>query len=311
MKTKTNFFLLFAAALSSVMLCGCENKNVSGGAVQTQDGTQQAANSEKIVAASSDSGRMIGTPDEEALKIKVSYAGLDNSLIGWGLGRDKDAAGRPLDAVNAQKKYKDYSSLFIDLSESKTLYLTFDEGYENGYTAEILDTLKEKGVKAAFFVTYDYCKSSPELVERMIAEGHAVGNHSYTHPSFPKCSDEQIENEITVLHDYVKDNFGYEMTLFRFPMGEFSERTLRRVSELGYTSVFWSFAYQDWDMDKQPSSAEAFDTVTDSTHDGGVYLLHAVSKANAEALGDIIDYWREQGYTVGDINIAAKCREDL
>ncbi len=298
---KINSLFLSAALILSTLLCGCNGKNVSGGIVQT--GEQQAANSEKIVSDDDDS---IQTPDTDARKIEMSYAGLNNQLIGWGLGKEKDSLSRPLDAVNAQNKYKDYSSLFIDLSKEKNLYLTFDEGYENGYTSVILDCLKEANVKAAFFVTYDYCKSSPELVERMIEEGHAVGNHSYTHPSFPKCSENQVENEITALHNYVKDNFGYEMTLFRFPMGEFSERTLRQVSDLGYTSVFWSFAYQDWDVNKQPSAQEAFDTVTSSTHDGGIYLLHAVSKANAEALGDIISYWREQGFNLGDIDNFAK-----
>ncbi len=298
---KINSLFLSAALMLSTLLCGCSGKNVSGGTVQT--GEQQAANSEKVV---SDDDGSIQTPDTDARKIEMSYAGLNNQLIGWGLGKEKDSLGRPLDAVNAQKKYNDYSSLFIDLSEEKTIYLTFDEGYENGYTSVILDRLKEANVKAAFFVTYDYCKSSPELVERMIEEGHAVGNHSYTHPSFPKCSENQVENEITALHNYVKDNFGYEMTLFRFPMGEFSERTLRQVSDLGYTSVFWSFAYQDWDVNKQLSAQEAFDTVTSSTHDGGIYLLHAVSKANAEALGDIICHWREQGYTLGNIDDLAK-----
>lgn len=295
---KTKSILLFTAVLPSFLLCGCNNTNVSGESEQT--------------AGRQASSGIISDMSMEALNItafnaEMSYAGLDNTLIGWGLGKEKDALARPIDAVNAQKKYGDLSSLFIDMSESKTIYLTFDEGYENGYTAEILDTLKEKGVKAAFFVTYDYCKSSPELVERMIKEGHTVGNHSYTHPSFPKCSEEQVEQEITTLHDYVRDNFGYEMTLFRFPMGEFSERTLKQVSELGYTSVFWSFAYQDWDMNKQPTPEEAFSTVTKSTHDGGIYLLHAVSEANANALGNIIDHWRQQGYTVGDINLLTKC----
>lgn len=296
MKNKS---LLFMAGLSCAFLCGCNTVNEDTTPVKTADDRQ------KLSGTVSD--MFIEASNLFSYKAEMSYAGLDNTLIGWGLGREKDALNRPLDAVSAQKKYGDYSSLFIDTSESKTLYLTFDEGYENGYTAEILDTLKEKGVKAAFFVTYDYCKSSPELVERMIKEGHTVGNHSYTHPSFPKCGEEQVNKEITTLHDYVKDNFSYEMTLFRFPMGEFSERTLKQVSELGYTSVFWSFAYQDWDMNKQPTPEEAFNTVTKSTHNGGIYLLHAVSKANADALGRIIDYWQQQGYTVGDLNLLTKC----
>lgn len=233
-------------------------------------------------------------------RIAVAFAE-DSTLIGWGLGKAKDSLNRPLDAVNAQEKYGKYSSLFIDLSETNTVYLTFDEGYENGCTASILDTLKDQGVKAVFFVTFDYCKSSPELVERMINEGHTVGNHSYSHPSFPKCTDSDVIEEVTLLHDYVKKNFGYEMTLFRFPMGEFSEKNLAALKNLGYTSVFWSFAYQDWNTDNQPSAQQAFDTVTSALHSGGIYLLHAVSKANSDSLGNIISYWKQQGYTVGNL----------
>ncbi|MCH5199320.1 MAG: polysaccharide deacetylase family protein [Oscillospiraceae bacterium] len=245
--------------------------------------------------------------DIAAARIGLGADDLRSTLIGWGLGRERDSLDRPLDALNAQKKYGGYSSLFIDDSGEKTVYLTFDEGYENGYTAAILDTLKEAGVKAVFFVTYDYCVSAPDLVERMIAEGHTVGNHSYSHPSFPECSEDEVKDEVMLLHDYVKENFGYEMTLFRFPKGEFSEKTLFQLDLLGYTSVFWSFAYVDWNADRNTDAKEAFDTITSATHSGGIYLLHAVSQANADCLGDVINYWKNNGYTVGDLNkLAAK-----
>ena len=245
--------------------------------------------------------------DVAAARISLGADTLRSTLIGWGLGREKDSLDRPLDALNAQKQYGKYSSLFIDDSGEKTVYLTFDEGYENGYTGAILDTLKKAGVKAVFFVTYDYCVSAPDLVERMIAEGHTVGNHSYSHPSFPECSEDEVKDEVMLLHDYVKETFNYEMTLFRFPKGEFSEKTLFQLDNLGYTSVFWSFAYVDWNANEQTDAKEAFDTITSATHSGGIYLLHAVSKANADCLGDVIDYWKNNGYTVGDINtLAAK-----
>lgn len=245
--------------------------------------------------------------DIAAARISAGADTLRSALIGWGLGRDRDGLNRPIDAISAQEQYGKYSSLFIDDSGDKTIYLTFDEGYENGYTSAILDTLKRADAKAVFFVTYDYCVSAPDLVERMIAEGHTVGNHSYSHPSFPECSDEEMKDEVMLLHDYVKENFGYEMTLFRFPKGEFSENALFRLQSLGYTSVFWSFAYVDWNTDEQPGAKEAFDTITSATHNGGIYLLHAVSKANADCLGDVIDYWRNNGYIIGDLNtLAAK-----
>lgn len=305
--------LLSLIILFGMMISGCsfEEKGAAPGE------TESASQSETEGIPDEDALNGLKTAEAEAERIGVislikagmntgSVSAADNSLIGWGLGRDRDELGRPVDAVKAQEKYGDHSALFIDASEEKRIFLTFDEGYENGYTGAILDTLKEKGVKAVFFVTYDYCVSSPDLVARMIAEGHTVGNHSYSHPSFPSCSYEETEKEVMTLHDYVKENFNYEMKFFRFPMGEFSERTLMQLKSMGYTSVFWSFAYMDWNPDSQPEASEAFETVTNSVHSGAIYLLHAVSKTNSDALGDIIDKWREDGYEIADINLIKK-----
>lgn len=235
---------------------------------------------------------------------EAAYASsyINITKIGWGLGKDRNDKNQPIDAVNAAEKYKPCNVLF--LAPDGKICLTFDEGYENGYTAQILDILKEKNVKAVFFVTYDYCKSSPELVQRMIDEGHTVGNHSYTHPSFPDCSDSQVIDEIMTLHDYVAEKFGYKMTLFRFPKGEFSEKCLDTVKSLGYSSVFWSFAYNDWDTAAQPDKAEALEKIKSSTH-SGIYLLHAVSETNTAILGEVIDYWKAEGYTVGGGEVLA------
>lgn len=266
-----------------------ENKDGNGHYEVTDDG---------IVTNESEKDGGESNPDEAAYA--SSYISTANSLslakIGWGLGNDKDGANRPIDAVRAEERYSDLGARF--LTDEGKICLTFDEGYENGYTAKILDTLKEKGVKAVFFVTYDYCRTSPELVQRMIDEGHVIGNHTYTHPSLPDCSDREVAEEVNLLHEYVLENFGYEMTLFRFPMGEFSERTLSAVENLGYTSVFWSFAYSDWDISAQPDPTAAYTKITDSTH-SGIYLLHAVSSTNAQILGSIIDFWRAEGYEIG------------
>ncbi|MDR2531441.1 MAG: polysaccharide deacetylase family protein [Oscillospiraceae bacterium] len=224
---------------------------------------------------------------------------LSDTKIGWGLGRAVDERNRPVDALAAQSKYGHLGAVFIDDKTENKIFLTFDEGYENGYTPLILDTLKEKGVRATFFVTYDYCKDRPELVRRMIDEGHEVANHSYSHPSFPHLSDERVREEVMKLHDYVKDNFNYEMRLIRFPMGEFSERVLALTQELGYKSVFWSFAYVDWDVNNQPESDEAFRKITAAAHPGAVVLLHAVSGTNAEILAGVIGYWEENGFELG------------
>ena len=222
----------------------------------------------------------------------------DNTKIAWGLGAAADSYGRPIDAVNAEAKYSDNGGLFVGDAEHKRLWLTFDEGYENGYTEQILDVLKDKNVRAVFFVTYDYAKDNPELIKRMIEEGHTVGNHTMSHPSLPDCSDEELENELKELHSYISQQFGYNMYVMRPPRGEFSERVLECAKQLGYTTVLWSFAYYDWDVDAQPSPAEAFEKITSKVHPGAVYLLHAVSKTNTEILGSVIDNWRENGYII-------------
>lgn len=226
----------------------------------------------------------------------VPASATDNRPVAWGYGPVRDSFGRPADAVKAQETYADYAACFLG-KDPAAVYLTFDEGYENGYTARILDILAAKNARATFFVTYDYCRTSGDLVKRMIAEGHEVGNHSWTHPSLPRVSEQQARGEINKLHNYVKDNFsGYEMRLFRFPMGEFSERTLQIAGEEGYTSVFWSFAHRDWEIDKQPAPAESLQRVASTAHPGEILLLHAVSSANTEALPDIIDSLRAKGY---------------
>lgn len=222
----------------------------------------------------------------------------DNTKVAYGMGVETDSQNRPLGAVQAQNAYGDMGGLFIGDSTAQRLWLTFDEGYENGCTAGILDTLKEKKVRAVFFVTYDYCKRNPELVKRMIDEGHTVGNHTWSHPSLPDCSPDELYSELSLLHNYVKETFGYEMYVMRPPMGEFSERVLACAKELGYTTVLWSFAYPDWDVNNQPDPQQAFEKITGKTHNGAVYLLHAVSETNASILGRVIDYWNEVGYVI-------------
>lgn len=219
---------------------------------------------------------------------------------GWGQGTQVDDLNRPAGCLQYQEKYGSHSVRFImDDSEEKIIYLTFDEGYENGYTSQILDVLKEKNVKAVFFITMDYAKKEPELVKRMIEEGHVVGNHSVTHPSagVPSLSLEEQENEIMELHNYVKENFDYEMYLFRCPAGIFSEQFLGVMDKCGYTGVFWSFAYHDWDPDNQMAHDEALKKAMDCLHPGAVYLLHAVSSTNTAILGEFIDNAAAQGYT--------------
>lgn len=223
---------------------------------------------------------------------------LENEKKGWGQGVQVDSRNRPISCDSYQTKYGQYGAVFIMPDTSKTMYLTFDEGYENGYTAKILDTLKAKKCSAVFFVTMPYVKQNPELVRRMIDEGHIVGNHSVNHKSMPTLSTEEAAQEIIGLHNYVKENFGYEMTLFRPPMGEWSTRTLEIANRLHYKTILWSYAYLDYDVNNQMGVDKAFPKVTGAAHNGAVYLLHAVSKDNAQMLGDVIDAFRADGYTL-------------
>ncbi len=223
---------------------------------------------------------------------------LSTEKKGYGFGVAKDGQPNSI-SVNNQKYFDEnnFNALCLDtVSSEKVLYLTFDCGYENGYTAKILDTLKEKGVTAAFFCTLPQVKQYPELISRMINEGHIVGNHSVTHPSFPTLTRTEMAQEIKGMDDYLRTNFGYSEPYFRFPMGEYSESALDLVGSLGYKCVFWSLAYSDWDLNNQKGADYAFDTVTARLHPGAVILLHAVSPDNSNALARIIDYARENGY---------------
>ena len=222
------------------------------------------------------------------------YANLSNKSIGWGL---KKNVNTPPDITQDTKELMSkYGAYYID-DVPKTLYLTFDEGYENGYTGQILDVLKENNVKAAFFITGPYLKKETELVRRMVDEGHTVGNHTVNHPSMPEVKDnEKLKKEITDLNDTFFDMFGQNMKYIRPPKGEYSERTLALSNDLGYTSVFWSFAYQDWDTKKQKGTDYAYKQITDGVHDGCVLLLHAVSKDNADVLDRVIKDLKSKGY---------------
>lgn len=231
-----------------------------------------------------------------AMPLSAVYAS-DNTVIGYGQGMAADSLNRPLDAMQFNDRYGDLDACALSEEENR-IVITFDQGYENGYTEKILDTLKEKNVKAIFFLTGDYAKKEESLVKRMIAEGHTLGNHGMTHASLPKLSHDEAVEEIMSLHDYVLNNYGYEMQYFRCPCGEYSEQALETVHECGYKTVFWSFAYVDWKTDSQPDPAEGYKKLTESAHTGEILLLHSVSATNAEILGSVIDNLREQGFRV-------------
>lgn len=194
---------------------------------------------------------------------------------------------------------KKYDAYYLGDTSKKIIYLTFDEGYENGYSAKILDVLKANNVKAAFFVTTPYINSNKELIKRMVDEGHLVCNHSTTHPSMASIKDkEKFNNEFLGCEKAFKEVTGKDMPkYFRPPMGKFSEQSLKRTKDLGYKTIFWSFAYRDWEKNSQPSHEVAKKTIMERVHPGSIYLLHAVSKTNSEVLGDVIKDLKAKGYS--------------
>jgi len=232
-----------------------------------------------------------------AAALTASAEELDRTSHGYGQGTEVDENNRPTGAEMFNDDFGQYGC-YAMLEDNGEIYLTFDQGYENGYTEPILDTLKEKNVKAVFFLTGDYAERNEKLVKRMLDEGHIIGNHGMKHASLPTLTDEQIKTEIMSLHDFVKEKYNYEMTLFRPPCGEYSEQSMAVCNELGYKTLLWSFAYPDWDVNNQPDPTAAYEKVTKAAHGGGIFLLHSVSSTNAEILGRVIDSLKEQGYTL-------------
>lgn len=220
-----------------------------------------------------------------------------NTVVTWGPGIQMAEDGRPAACIAFQEKYASLGADFLK-ENKKVIYLTFDEGYENGYTEKILDILKEKQVSAVFFVTMPYAREQTALMNRFVQEGHVIGNHSVTHPSqgMPSLSIEDQIAEYQELQDFIKNTYQYDMYLFRPPAGIFSEQSLAAAACFGYRTVLWSFAYADWDPDRQPSTEEALKKMEGRLHNGAIYLLHAVSATNTAVLGEFIDYAREQGY---------------
>lgn len=232
----------------------------------------------------------------------TSIAASSSVNVNWGLSF-KENGTAPIG--NATPEFlKKYNAYYCVPTQEKVIYLTFDAGYENGYTATILDALKKHNAKAAFFLVGNYIKTSPELVNRMLQEGHIVGNHTLTHPDMSKISQmKDFEQEILSLEQLYKDATGQEMQkYYRPPQGKYSEENLRQANELGYKTMFWSLAYVDWYVDKQPSREEAFDKLLSRIHPGAVVLLHSTSKTNAEILDELLTKWEEMGYSLAPIS---------
>ena len=227
--------------------------------------------------------------------VVTSSKALSNKKIGWGIKRAENHEQPDLGSSNL-KLLQEHNGIGMGNNKDKYVYLTFDNGYEAGYTSELLDILKENNVKAAFFITAHYLNTAPDLVQRMINEGHIVGNHTVNHKSMPDLDDEKIKEEIMNLHTVVYQKFNYEMKYIRPPMGEFSERTLEIMKNLGYTTTMWSLAYDDWDENKQGREEYGKNKVLSNIHNGAIILLHANSIDNCNILDNCIKEIKQMGY---------------
>lgn len=222
----------------------------------------------------------------------------------WGLGFGQTGE-KPTGNVSAEE-LKKYHAAYMDPTDEKVIYLTFDAGYENGNTPAILEALKKHDVSATFFVVGNYLETSPELVKRMVEEGHIVGNHTYHHPDMSKISDKQsFEKELKDLENLYTQVTGQTMKkYYRPPQGKYSENNLKMAQEMGYKTFFWSLAYVDWYQDKQPSKEEAFKKLLGRIHPGAIVLLHSTSDTNGAILDELLTKWEEMGYhfaTLDDI----------
>ena len=321
MKKSIAILLVFSLCLS---MTACGNQTSGGTKEETSEtaatsaeSTSESDSSETATEASTAAPEEATTeaanvPSSSSEKMDVTNVDFDalskisNESEEYGFSNKwRDDLNRPDGLEYYDSLYGKYSAYNHIDTEDKIIYLTMDEGYENGYTPKILDTLKEKNVKVVFFVTEQFYDEHPELIQRMIDEGHIIGNHTCSHPAsgMPSLGLKAEYKDIKKLNDEIYDTFGYQMKLFRFPQGNASKQSCALLQQMGYSSIFWSFAYYDYEPDDQMDPGEALNLCLDYIHPGGIYLLHAISKTNTEILGDFIDGAREKGFEFGEFPV--------
>ena len=239
-----------------------------------------------------------------AIAVTVAVSVFSSSVMetgSWGLSFREDGIA-PIG--NAGKdQLKQYDAAYIGDITDRVLYLTFDAGYENGCTAQILDVLKKHQVPAVFFLVGNYIEKNADLVRRMAEEGHIVGNHTMHHRNMSEISDPDVfSKELKDLEALYQEVTGQELPrYYRPPQGIYSEENLKLAKSLGYRTLFWSLAYVDWNNDDQPTREEALAKLLPRTHNGAVVLLHSTSRTNAEILDELLTRWKEQGYRFGTV----------
>lgn len=240
--------------------------------------------------------------DEVTISTSGTFVdGLSSKKIEWGIKRNDNHNQPDLGSYN-KKIIDEAKGIAMGNENSNKVYLTFDEGYEAGYTEKILEVLKQNEVKATFFITAHYLNSKPELVEKMISDGHIIGNHTVNHKSMPSLTLDEIKNEVMNLHTAMYEKFGYEMKYIRPPKGEYSEKSIAYCNNLGYTTVMWSFAYDDWDESKQGREEYGKNKILNNIHNGAVILLHGNSKDNCNILDTCIKEIKQMGYEFASLD---------
>jgi peptidoglycan-N-acetylmuramic acid deacetylase len=303
MNRKTLFFYIMIIVVLLIN-AACANRNNEsslsdlGGVFESSIKDKDFNN--EISGHLSEGSNPLASKGQSAINAIADGQGM-NKLRCWGIAR-KQENQKPDADPGTPEILAQYGALYLGDTSKKVIYLTFDEGYENGYTPKILDTLRGNSAQGVFFITGPYLKEHQDLVKRMVEEGHVVGNHTIHHPSLPSLSDSAMEEEVLGLDRAFYEKFGQRMKYLRPPKGEYSERSLYITQKLGYCNMFWSFAYDDWYRDKIRGADYAYNIVMRNLHNGAILLLHAVSKDNADALDRIIKGAREKGYEIGNVD---------
>ena len=229
---------------------------------------------------------------------------LEQALPAGSWGLHFRTQGLPPEGPASAAQLSRYDGVYIGDTTQKVLYLTFDAGYENGCTGKILDTLKKHHAPAAFFLVGNYREKNPDLVRRMVSDGHIVGNHTMHHPDMSKIENQAaFEKELLDLESLFTEITGNSMPkYYRPPQGNYSESNLKMAQQLGYRTVCWSLAYVDWNNSAQPSAEAAFAKLLPRTHDGAIVLLHSTSTTNAEILDELLTRWEQMGYRFGSLD---------
>lgn len=293
-----------AVIAAFVLLAGC------GGSEKQEHEIQETVEQEtaaQFESTETQENIMVKTETEEDIMVKTEQPMVKNqppegfelkfASDDWGL-----SFGEPGTQSVGNASAEDlawYDAYYVGDDSKKVIYLTFDCGYENGNTEPILDALKKHNVNATFFVVGHFLETAPDLVKRMVEEGHAVGNHTYHHPDMSAISDkESFQKELSDVADLFYEITGRQLSkYYRPPQGKCNAENVKMAQETGYSTIFWSLAYVDWDTGKQPSHSEAFDKLTTRIHPGAIVLLHNTSQTNGEILDELLTKWEEMGYT--------------